>query len=289
MEARGSMLYYPRRRPNTAKDIAMRFARYLLLLILPFLAATAQPALAKMVAKPVEWTLDGTKFNSVLVYDDATKAKRPGLVMVPNWYGVTDIAVNKAKMIAGKDYVILLTDMYGATVRPKSDEEAGAATKPLMTDRVLMSKRINFALDQLKAQAGDAPVDLTRLAAIGFCFGGASVLDLARSGADIKAVISFHGVLATDDPSLAKNIKGRVLAMNGADDSLTMPQANGFTDEMKASPADWQFAVMGHAVHCFTETEATSPTGLCRYDAKVAARSYGLMRQWLDESFAKKS
>jgi dienelactone hydrolase len=188
-------------------------------------------------------------------------------------------------MIAGKDYVILHTDLYGANVGPASDEEAGAPIKPLMTDPDLTRKRINFALDQFKVEAKDAPVDLTP---IGFCFGDASVLDLARSGADIKAAISFHGVLASDDPSLAKNIKAPVLAMNGADDSLTMPQADGFTSEMKASPADWQFTMMGQAVHCFTKTEATSPTGLCRYDAKIAARSYVQMRQWLDENFAKK-
>jgi dienelactone hydrolase len=265
----------------------MRIIRLICLLAFCLTCVATQPALAKMVAKPVDWTLDGTPFHSMLVYDDATKAKRPGLVMVPNWYGLTDIAVNKAKMIAGKDYVILLTDMYGATVRPTSDAAAGAAVSPLMADRSLMRKRIDYALDQLKAQAADAPIDTARLAAIGFCFGGAAVLDLARSGADLKAVISFHGQLGTDKPELAKQIKARVLAMNGADDKLTMPDADKFTDEMRMSPVDWQFAVMGHAVHCFTETEATSATGPCRYNAEVAKRSYALMRQWLGESFAK--
>jgi dienelactone hydrolase len=250
-------------------------------------AATCHPVLAKMVAKPVDWTLDGTSFHSMLVYDDATKAKRPGLVMVPNWYGITDIAVKKAEMIAGKDYVILLTDMYGDSIRPKSDEEAMAAVKPLFGDRVMMRKRINAALDQLKAQAAKAPIDPAKLAAIGFCFGGTTILDLARSGADIKAAISFHGGLAVDDPLLAKGIRARVLAMNGADDVSTMPDASKFTDEMKASPADWEFAVIGHAVHCFTETEATAATGNCRYDAKAAAKSYAMMRTWLGESFAK--
>lgn len=261
----------------------MRIARLCCLLLL---AGSSLAAQAKMVHRPVEWTQDGTRFHSVLVYDDATQAKRPGLVMVPNWYGVNDAAVQKAEAIAGKDYVILLTDMYGADVRPTNNGEAQAAVKPLYGNRALMRRRINVALEQLKAQAASAPLDATKLAAIGFCFGGSAVLDLARSGADVAAVVSFHGGLATDDPMLAKHIKARVLAMNGADDRGTMPDADKFMDEMRMSPADWQFVVLGHAVHCFTEVGENSPG--CRYDAAAAARSYRLMHDWLDHAFAGK-
>ena len=259
----------------------MRIARLCSLLLLSGAAFAAQ---AKMVEKPVEWTQDGTTFHSVLVYDDAVATKRPGLVMVPNWYGINDLAVKKAEMIAGKDYVILLTDMYGDKVRPKNDDEAKAAIKPLYGDRVLMRKRANMALDQLKAQAKTAPIDLTKLAAIGFCFGGTAVLDLARSGADIAAVASFHGGLQTDDTSLAKNIKARVLVMNGADDKGTMPDADKFMDEMRGSKADWQFVVLGNAVHCFTETDQHSAG--CAYDERAAQRSYRLMRDWLKGAFS---
>ena len=244
------------------------------------------PAFAKMVAKPVTWKLDGTTFKSVLIYDDAVATKRPGLVMVPNWYGVNDRAIAKAKMIAGRSYVILLTDMYGEGVRPKNDDEAKTAVAPLYHDRSMMRARISRADDELKAQAGPAPIDRSRLAAIGFCFGGAAVLDLARTGSDLKAVVAFHGDLTSDDPALAAKIKARVLAMNGADDTLTMPQVPAFIEAMKQDPADWQFVEIGHVVHCFTETEATSATGVCRYDAKAAARSYRMMRDWLNESFA---
>jgi len=259
----------------------MRIARLCCLLLL---AGSSLAVQAKMVHRPVEWTQDGTRFHSVLVYDDAAQAKRPGLVMVPNWYGVNDAAVKKAEMIAGKDYVILLADMYGADVRPTSHAQAQAAVKPLYGNRALMRKRIGVALEQLKAQAAGTPLDVTKLAAIGFCFGGSAVLDLARSGADVAAVVSFHGGLATDDPMLAKHIKARVLAMNGADDKGTMPDAGKFMDEMRMSPADWQFVVLGHAVHCFTEVGENSPG--CRYDAAAAARSYRLMRDWLDHAFA---
>jgi dienelactone hydrolase len=259
----------------------MRITRLCCLLLL---AGSSFAAQAKMVHRPVGWSQDGTRFHSVLVYDDASSAKRPGLVMVPNWYGVNDAAVKKAEMIAGKDYVILLTDMYGEQVRPTSNTQAQAAVKPLYGDRALMRKRINLALDQLKAQAATAPLDTTKLAAIGFCFGGSAVLDLARSGADVAAVVSFHGGLDTDNPALAKNIKARVLAMNGADDKGTMPDADKFMDEMRGSPADWQFVVIGHAVHCFTEVGENSPG--CRYDERAATRSYRLMHDWLSAAFA---
>jgi dienelactone hydrolase len=259
----------------------MRIARLGCLLLLFLVPLAVQ---AKMVHKPVDWTVDGTRFHSVLAYDDAVTAKRPGLVMVPNWYGVNDQALEKAAGIAGKDYVILVTDMYGETIRPTNDTEAMAAVKPLYGNRAEMRKRVNAALGQLKAQARSAPIDLSHLAAIGFCFGGSTVLDLARSGADVAAIVSFHGALQTDDPALAKHIKARVLAMNGADDKGTMPDADKFMDEMRGSKADWQFVVLGNAVHCFTETGQRSPG--CAYDARAAARSYRLMRDWLSAAFA---
>ena len=261
----------------------MRLVRAACLVLLGGLSFAAQ---ARMVQRAVEWNLDGTHFKSVLVYDDASPAKRPGLVMVPNWYGVNDTAIRKAQMIAGKQYVVLLTDMYGEKLRPEPGhaDQAKAATSPLYADRTLMRKRINEALAQLKAQAANAPIDTSKLAAIGFCFGGTAVLDLARSGADVAAVVSFHGGLTTDNPGLAKQIKARVLVMNGADDKGTMPDADKFMDEMRASPADWQFVVLGNAVHCFTETEENSPG--CKYDARAAARSYRLMHDWLEAAFS---
>ncbi|TAL75272.1 MAG: dienelactone hydrolase family protein [Rhodanobacter sp.] len=263
----------------------MRYIRYLAACML---ATSTFGVQAKMVHKTVEWTQGGTQFHSVLVYDDASTAKRPGLVMVPNWFGVNDAAIKKAEDIAGKDYVILLTDMYGASVRPTPGhaDQAQAAVKPLYADRKLMRARINAALAQLRAQAGSAPIDTAKLGAIGFCFGGAVVLDLARSGADVAAVVSFHGDLSTDDAKLAKHIKANVLAMNGADDTWTMKDADAFMAEMRQSPADWQFVVLGHAVHCFTEVGENSPG--CKYDAKAAARSYRLMHGWLAGAFAGK-
>ncbi len=258
----------------------IRFCSLVLLAVLPLAAS------ATMVQRPLSWSQDGQTFRSVLVYDDAVTTPRPGLVMVPNWYGVNPAAVKKAEMLAGRDYVILLTDLYGEHIRPTDASQAQAAVKPLYADRAVLRSRMNTALAQLRAQAGKAPLDTTRLAAIGFCFGGSAVLELARSGADLAAVVSFHGGLDTDDPALAKHIKAAVLAMNGADDQGTMPAAGKFMDEMRASPADWQFVVLGHAVHCFTEVDEHSPG--CRYDEHAAKRSYRLMHDFLGDAFARK-
>jgi dienelactone hydrolase len=269
---------------STMSRCAMRRA---VLLSAFMLLGVAGGAKATMVARPVSWTEGGTTFASVLVYDDAVKTKRPGLVMVPNWHGVNDIAVAKAKMIAGKDYVVLLTDMYGKDVRPKNDEESGAAVKPLYADRSLMRARVARALTELKAQAGKAPIDLAHLAAIGFCFGGSAVLDLARTGADIAGVVTFHGILSTDDPSLAKKFKGRVLVLNGADDTnVPNEQKVAFEKEMRDAKLDWSLVDYGNAVHCFTETEATDATGNCRYDKRTADRAYGAMKTFLTSAFA---
>ena len=252
-------------------------------LVLILLAAAIE-AHAKMIAKPVHWTLDGRAYSGYLVYDDSSTAKRPGLLMIPNWYGVNADAVVKAKMIAGNKYVILLGDMYGSGLRPANSTEALAAVRPLYAYRPEMRKRVDKALAILRAQETHAPIDPTRIAAIGFCFGGSAVLDLARSGADVAAVVSFHGGLSTDNPALAKQIKAHVLAMNGADDKGTMGDADAFMDEMRGSHTDWEFVVLGNAVHCFTEVNEHSPG--CRYDARAAKRSYRLMHEWLTEAFA---
>jgi len=244
---------------------------------------------AAMQTKIIDYTAHGKAMRGVLIWDDAVRMPRPGLLLIPNWRGVNDANIAKAKNIAGRDYVIFMGDMYGKGLRPKSDAEAGAAVKPLYGDRVEMRARAAAAFDELKklAQTHAAPIDASKLAAIGFCFGGSSVLDLARSGADVAAVVSFHGGLSTDDPSLAKNIKARVLAMNGADDKGTMPDADKFLNEMRMSPAEWQFVVFGHTVHCFAEPDANNPPG-CVYNPKVAKRAFKLMHDWLDEAFAEK-
>lgn len=261
------------------------------LLAIGLLFATA-PALAKMQARPVEWSVGKDRFSGVLVYDDAAKGKRPGLVMVPNWMGVTDDAVTRAKAVAGDDYVVLVADVYGKGRQPKDGNEAGKLAGALRgDDRAPLRARIAAAVATLKSQAGKAPLDASRIGAFGFCFGGSTVLELARSGADVAGVVSLHGGLAPGARSAtAAQMKAPVLVLNGADDKAT-PDADilAFEKEMDAAKADWQFVDFSGAVHCFAEPSAgNDPASNCRYDARAAKRAYRMMDDFFRERFAAK-
>ena len=256
--------------------------------ILAVLALAPLAALAAPVAKPVIYKIGDVEFQSTLVYDDSNKTPRPGLVMAPNWFGANEASIEKAKTIAGKDYVILLADVFGKNVRPKNADEAGATINKIYADRTVLRTRINKALDALKGEAKNAPIDLKRIGAIGFCFGGATVLDLGRSGADVAGIVTFHGNLATDDAKLAKNIEGKVLTLNGADDSyVPAEQIAGFQKEMKDAGVDYQFVNLSGAVHCFAEPDQNSPPG-CVYHERSAKRAYKYMHDFFDEVFAGK-
>ncbi len=249
------------------------------------LAALPLSASAAMQSRPLEWKIGNDTFSGVLVYDDAGDAKRPGLVMVPNWRGVNDSAVEKAKKIAGDDYVVLVADVYGKNVRPKDDKEAGQVAGKLRADRVTLRARAQKAVDVLKAQAGKAPVDPARIGAVGFCFGGTTVLELARSGAQLGGVVSLHGGISTDLPAKAGVVKTPVLVLNGAaDKSVTAEDIAAFQSEMDAAGADWQFVNFAGAVHCFAEADANSPPG-CVYNPRAAKRAYRMLEDFFEERF----
>ena len=216
---------------------------------------------AAMQAKPVEWKVGGDTFSGYLVYDDTNAIKRPGVVMVPDWYGVTPGAIEKAKHIAGDDYVVLVADMYGKGKQPKGDDDARALTKSLYDDRARLRARASKALEVLRT-AKDVPTDGKHFGAIGYCFGGATALELARSGADIDAVATFHGGLATSMPAKPGTVKASVLVLNGADDQGTKGDIPAFENEMNAAKVDWQFVNFSGAVHCFALPEANKPPGL---------------------------
>ena len=259
------------------------------LAVFAFAFSLVAPVRAAMVARDVRYSVAGKEMQSVLVYDAAAKTTRPGLVMAPDWLGMNDNQIALAKQIAGKDYVILVADVYGADVRPKTPDEAGKATKNMYDHRADLRARISAALDQLKAQVGKAPLDGKHWGAFGFCFGGATVLDLARTGADVAGVVSFHGNLSTDDPSMAKNIKAKVLALHGADDKFESPeQIAGFQQEMRDAGADWQFLSYGGAVHCFAIPTADGKVPGCKYDERTAKRAFAQMHAFFGEVFAAK-
>lgn len=252
------------------------------------LLVLSAPAFAAIQAKPVEWTLGKQDFSGFLVYDDASAVKRPGIVMVPDWKGVTEAAVATAKKLAGSQYVILVADVYGKGVRPKDDAAAMAQVKQLYADRSVLRARADKALQVLKAQAGTAPLDLTKRGAIGFCFGGATALELARSGADIAGVVSFHGGLDTSMPAKHGAVKASLLVLNGADDQgTTAEDIAGFQKEMDAAGVDWQLLNFSGAVHCFALENANSPPG-CVYNPRAAKRAFVMMYGFFRERFAAK-
>ena len=252
-----------------------------------FLAATlsAPSALAAMHADPVAWKVGDRSFEGVLVYDDAGAGKRPGLVMVPDWMGMTEGAIAKAKHIAGGDYVVLVADVYGKGAQPKDSGGARALVEKLYADRTELRVRIGKALSVLEENAAGAPLDGSKLGAFGYCFGGATVLELARSGAAIDAVVTFHGGLDTSMPAQPGAVQASVLVLNGADDRGTAGDVAAFKQEMDAAGADWQFVDFSHTVHCFALPDANSPPG-CVYNPLSAQRAERMMRGFLDERFS---
>jgi dienelactone hydrolase len=247
--------------------------------------AMSGAASADMVDKKISYKISGKNYVGVLVYDDSVASKRPAVLMAPNWRGVTKGAVIKAKLLAGRKYVIFVADMYGAKIRPKNNKEASKAAGLLRKNIPLMRTRINKAMDVLLAQGTKLCLtNNAKTAAIGFCFGGGNVLELARSGRDVQGIVSFHGDLKTATPEDAKNIKGKVLVLHGADDPF-QPKANrdALEAEMRAAKVDWQLIAFGGAVHSFTDPDAKYK-GKAEYNEKVAKRAYAIMYDFLAET-----
>lgn len=254
------------------------------MLALSLFALAAAPALADPVVKPLKYEIDGTAFESLLVYNDTIRAVRPGLVMVPNWKGINDTAIARAREIAGDRYVVLLADMYGAQVRPDSIQEAGQASGAVLGDRALTRTRIQRAVSELR-QAADSLLQPGPVAAFGFCFGGTVVLELARSGADgVAGVVSFHGDPGPVEPAGAGEVKASVLVLHGAADGFVPAgQLRAFEQEMTAAQADWTLVSFSGAEHCFAEAEADGTPPGCKYDATAARRAFAMFQQFLDE------
>jgi len=198
--------------------------------------------------------------------------------------GLSDYEKNRARMLAELGYVAFCADIYGQGVRPHSYEEAAAQAGKFRADRALMRARAQAGLDKLKAQP---LVDTTRTAAIGYCFGGGVVLELARSGADLSAVVSFHGNLDTPNPADAANINCMVLACHGAaDPHVPLDQVVAFANEMNSAGVDWELNMYGNAVHSFTDWGAGDDTSQgVAYNEAADQRSWTDMQQLFAEVF----
>lgn len=254
-------------------------------LTLTMVAIISLSAHAETKTTVIKHQLDREKFESVLITpaNPPTEAMR-AIVLVPNWMGIDDNNIAQAKRIAERGYVVLVADVYGAKVRPKDAGEAGAAAGKLKGgDRAPLRARMNQALALLKSESAARGIALKGTGAIGFCFGGTSVLELARSGTPLAGVVSFHGGLDTPNAGDAKNIKTKVLALHGADDPyVPRDQVQAFEDEMRAANVDWQLLSYGGAVHSFTDVEAKAK-GEAEYNERVATRAYAAMDEFFRE------
>ncbi|MDK2972510.1 MAG: hypothetical protein PWP23_2265 [Candidatus Sumerlaeota bacterium] len=256
--------------------------RQLLATIALMLCVAAAPAEIRL--EPVEY-LDGeTQLEGWVAYDDAIEGKRPGVMIVHQWTGITAYEKRRASMLAELGYVAFVADIYGKGISPVPRSEAGQYAGKYKGDLPLLRSRVNSALETMKAQPR---VDASQTAAIGYCFGGTAVLELARSGADVDGVVSFHGGLSTPAPQDAKNIKGKVLVLHGADDpAAPMSEVVGLVEEMEAAGVDYHLTLYGEARHSFTQPMAgNDKTQTSVYNEKADKRSWEHMKTFFNELF----
>ncbi|MDF7647798.1 dienelactone hydrolase family protein [Pantoea sp. Acro-805] len=231
----------------------------------------------------LSYTVGNDTFDGILIYNADINAPQPGIVIAPNWMGATEDAAEQAKAIAAKGYVVLVADLYGQGKRPTSGDEAGAMMMEVK-DKPAEVTRMQAALTALRTQRS-APVQTDKVAAIGFCFGGHCALELARSGADIKAAVSFHGTLDTQGAYNGNTINASLLVLDGAADPLVpREQLAAFASEMNSKSVDWQLVSFAGAVHSFTDPKANN-TGVAQYHPEVTQRAFKRMYQLLDEVF----
>ncbi len=229
------------------------------------------------------YEVQGKTYEGVLSWDDAATGPRPGIMVCHAWAGQGDFEADKCRTLAGLGYVGMAVDVYGEGVRGASTEENAKLMQPLMDDRAELQRRLQGSLAALQ---GDDRVDETRIAAIGFCFGGLCVLDVARAGNDIAGVVSFHGLLGRPDNIETRPVKAKVMVLHGWDDPMATPDAVlELTKELSEAGADWQLHAYGATVHAFTNPSASDPEMGTVYSAKAEKRSIAAMTSFLDELF----
>jgi dienelactone hydrolase len=218
----------------------------LLPLMLAAVLIPATKVMAEVKTETVEYKQGDTVLQGYLSYDTAVKGKRPAILIAHDWMGLSEYQKSRAEQLAALGYVALAADVYGKGVRPANAQEASTEAGKYYKDRDLMRARMRAGLDFLSAQA---VADPSRMAVIGYCFGGACALELARSGAPLKAVVTFHGSLNNPKPDDARNIKAKVLVLHGADDPFVkQDEVKAFMDEMRAAGVDWQLVQYSGAV-----------------------------------------
>lgn len=247
-------------------------------------------AWGKASVREVEYRAGDTVLKGYLAENPVLKGKRPAVLVVHEWWGHNEYARKRARMLAEQGYVALAVDMFGDGKIARHPDDAGKFASEVMKNRAVGEARFNAALDFIRKQPG---VDASRIAAIGYCFGGGVVLHMARQGADLKGVASFHGTLATDTPAKPGAVKARVLVFNGEADKMIPPdQVAAFKDEMTRAGANFRYVGYPGVMHSFTNPDAD---GYARkfnlplaYDRKADKDSWRQTLKFLREIFEKK-
>ncbi|OGT60564.1 MAG: carboxymethylenebutenolidase [Gammaproteobacteria bacterium RIFCSPHIGHO2_12_FULL_43_28] len=221
--------------------------------------------------------------EAYMAFDDRTTTPKPAVIVVHDWSGKNEFARKKADELAELGYIGFACDMFGKGVLGTTKEEKSALIQPLLQDRQRLQQRMLAAVNTLLEFN---QVDKEKIGAIGFCFGGLCVLDLARTGTDIKGVVSFHGLFSPPENHKHQLIKAKVLALHGYDDPMGTPdQVMSFATEMTKAKADWQIHMYGNTMHAFTNPEANDPSFGTVYDKKADIRSWIAMKDFFGEVF----
>jgi dienelactone hydrolase len=250
-----------------------------MLIAMALLTSTAR---AEIVTRTVEYRAGDAVLEGLVSYDTAGPARKPGVLVVHDWMGVGPYVRMRAEQLAALGYVAFAADIYGKGVRPANGKEAAGLAGKFKADRPLLRARAAAALAELRRQPN---VLTTRVAAIGYCFGGTAALELARSGADLTGVVTFHGGLDSPTPADARSIKAKVLVLHGADDPFVPPaQVQAFEDEMRGGGVDWQLVIYSGAVHAFTQAGAGNDNSKgAAYNATADRRSWEAMKTFFAE------
>jgi len=233
--------------------------------------------------RTVEYSDGEAVLEAYMAWDDSSHDSRPAVLIAHAWGGRGELEEGKAEQLAELGYVGFAIDLYGKGVHGASKEENAALMQPLLDDRALLQRRMQLALEQTRKQN---EVDTTRVAAMGFCFGGLCVLDLARSGADVLGVASFHGLFHKPGNTDGNKISAKVLVLHGWDDPMAKPaQAIELAEELTKSGADWQIHGYGNTMHAFSNPAANDPALGTVYNADADRRSWQSLQLFLAEIF----
>lgn len=232
-------------------------------------------------AEEIEYQVDETVFRGFIARDKAQATPKPCVMIAHDWTGRSDTFCEKARQLAALGYVGFAIDMYGNAKLGHTTEEKKALMNPIMENRKIITTRMQAAF---KAAEESSWVDNTKIAALGYCFGGLCVLDLARSGADVQGVVSFHGLLTGPEITVCEKIRAKILVLHGYDDPMVSPtQVNQFANEMTEKKADWQIHMHGHTQHAFTNPEANNDALGLHYNKNADRRSWASAELFLKE------